>query len=84
MSVGGRPDPDSLQRAQWEALAAALGVGSRLVVDLVRDIAERCSDAMDGWSAEFRERHGEQSIMQTLPSKIASRARVVARRMTRG
>jgi serine/threonine-protein kinase HipA len=84
MSVGGRRDSNALQRAQWEALAAALGIGSRLVVDVVRGVAERCAQSMDAWTDEFRNRHGEQSILQTLPRAIAARARVVARRMTRG
>lgn len=83
MSVGGRRDPDTLQTTQWAELAGALGIGSRLVVDLVRGVAEQCGDAMDAWRAEFRERHGEQSILKTLPQKIAACARAVAKRMTR-
>ena len=82
MGVGGRRDPDQLGRAQWVALASDLAIGARVVIAVVRDVADRVAAAMDGWTAEFRDRHGDAPVLQTLPREIAARARRVVRAMS--
>lgn len=81
MSVGGRRDPDQLRDEQWRALAEQLGIAPRVVLGLVRDLAERCGEAIDPWTKEFRERHGDQPILQTLPTWVSRRARRVLREL---
>ena len=82
MGVGGCRDPDQLGRAQWVALASDLAIGARVVIAVVRDVADRVAAAMDGWTAEFRDRHGDAPVLQTLPREIAARARRVVRAMS--
>lgn len=74
MAVGGRRNPDEIGRSQWDGLAAELGVAARTIRRLVLDIAERSRHEIDDWSREFRDHHGAQSILQTLPAEIAKRA----------
>ncbi len=70
MGVGSQRDPDRIGRAQWEALALALGLGARTVIAMVDGVAERCTDLMAASVADFRARHGAQSVLQTLPRAI--------------
>lgn len=79
MGVGGRRDPDKLGRAQWEALATELELGPRAVLERVESVAERCADLVTTCAAELRERHGAQSVLQSLPAEIVKRARRLRR-----
>ena len=81
MSVGGRRDATELHRAQWEQLARDAGIGPRLVVETVGAVAERCLDALAAWTKEFRHRHGNRAILQTLPSWIGKSARKTVRNL---
>lgn len=74
MAVGGRRNPDELRREHWAALGREIGVGERVLVDLVAGVAERSIAALAGWTAEFRDRHGDQAILQTLPRRIRRQA----------
>jgi serine/threonine-protein kinase HipA len=80
MRVGERDNPDELGPAQWAQLAAAAGLGPRVVQRFVADVAQRCRAELDAWTTEFRGRHGDQAILQRLPGDIAARARRLARR----
>lgn len=75
MSVGGTRDPDLLDRARWTTLARELTVGASTIMDIVLAVTERSLEAVGPWTREFRERYGDQSILQTLPRAIAKRAR---------
>jgi serine/threonine-protein kinase HipA len=79
MSVGGRRDPAELHRAQWEALAREARLGTSIVIDAVRAVAERCADTTTAWTKEYRERYGRRAILQTLPAWITKSARKVLR-----
>jgi serine/threonine-protein kinase HipA len=79
MGVGGRRDPDQLGAARWEALAVELGMTGRTVVQLARGVAERCADELPAWRRAFREREGDEPVLQTLPRAIAKRARRLLR-----
>jgi serine/threonine-protein kinase HipA len=83
MSVRGRRDPDELGLAQWAGLAKHLEVGERAVVDAVRDVAEACAREIAAWTKEFRARHGNHPVLQTLPKGIAKRARRTLRGLDR-
>lgn len=79
MGIGGRQNPDEIGRAEWVALSHELRIGERVVLELVRDVAQRSLDIVDAWKGEFRERHGDQPILQSLPAAIQRRARRVLR-----
>lgn len=79
MGVGGRRNPDEIGRPQWIELSRELRIGERVVIDLVGGVAQRSLDALPGWAREFRDAHGKQPILQTLPAAIARRARRVLR-----
>jgi serine/threonine-protein kinase HipA len=79
MGVGGRQNPDQIGRAQWIELSRELRIGERVVLDLVGGVAQRALDALGGWTREFRDAHGKQPILQTLPAAITKRARRVLR-----
>jgi serine/threonine-protein kinase HipA len=79
MGVGGRQNPDEIGRAEWIKLSEELRIGPRVVLDLVRDVAQRSLDALAGWTREFRDSNGDPSILQTLPRAITRRARRVLR-----
>ncbi len=79
MGVGGRQNPDEIGRGEWIKLSRELRIGERVVFDLVRDVAQRSLDAVVGWTREFRDAHGNQPILQTLPAATTKRARRVLR-----
>jgi serine/threonine-protein kinase HipA len=79
MGVGGRQNPDEIGRAEWIALSRELRIGERVVLDRVGDVAQRSLDSLAGWTREFRDAHGKQPILQTLPAAITRRARRVLR-----
>ncbi|HEY4181719.1 MAG TPA: type II toxin-antitoxin system HipA family toxin [Kofleriaceae bacterium] len=83
MSVGGRRTPSELHRAQWEQLAKDARIGSSLVLERVRDVAERCIAEIPAWSAEYRERYGRRSILETLPAWITKSARRTLRQLAK-
>lgn len=82
MSVGGVRDPDDLHRRQWASLATQLEIGARVATDLALGVAERCIEVIAAWTVEFRERHGKQAILQTLPQAITRRARKVRKALS--
>ncbi len=75
MNVGGQDDPDALHGREWIALAHDLDISERVLLDVVREVGEKSLGEIDGWKTEFRHRHGNQSILQTLPKETAKRAR---------
>ncbi len=79
MSVGGRRDPDAIDRAQWTELAVEVQLDTSHVLATVRDVGERCEATLSDWTREFREKHGPCPLLQTLPAQIARRARRLAR-----
>ncbi|MEZ4365560.1 MAG: type II toxin-antitoxin system HipA family toxin [Kofleriaceae bacterium] len=81
MRVADRDDPDQIGGAQWQAFAAEAGLGRRVVEGLVQGVVQRCLAVIDEWTETFRARYGEQSILQELPSSIASRAKRHERRL---
>ncbi len=81
MSVGGRRDPAELHRPQWEQLARDAGIGPRIAVSSVVSVAERCLELEPAWTKEYRSRHGNRTILQTLPRWIVKNARKVLRNL---
>jgi len=81
LGIGGRRDPDQLQRDQWEQFARDVSVAPRLVIGIVERLSQQVRDELPAWVAEFRDRHGRQSILQTLPGSIDKRARSTLRRL---
>lgn len=79
MGVGGRQNPDEIGRADWIKLSGELRIGERVLLDLVRDVAQRSLDALASWTREFRDAYGNQPILQTLPTATTKRARRVLR-----
>jgi serine/threonine-protein kinase HipA len=79
MGVGGRQNPDEIERPEWLGLSEELRIGQRTVLDLVRGVAQQSLDALPGWTREFRDSYGDQPILQTLPRAITRRARRVLR-----
>lgn len=79
MGVGGRQNPDEIGRAEWIKLGEELRIGARVVLDLVGGVAQRTLDALPGFRREFRDAHGDSSVLQTLPAAIGRRARRVLR-----
>jgi serine/threonine-protein kinase HipA len=79
MGIGGRQNPDEVGRAEWSRAGAELQIGDRVVRDLVAGVAQRTLDRMSAWSHAFRDRHGDQAVLQTLPAAISKRARRVLR-----
>lgn len=82
MSVGGRRDATELHRAQWEAFARDARLGVKLVIDTVREIAEKSIDVLPAWTKDYRDRYGRRAILQTLPAWITRNARNVLRNVT--
>ncbi len=72
-------DPDRIRSAQWESFARSATLSPRTVLEIVRGVSERIRTALPSWIAEFRERYGRRSILQTLPKAIDKRARTMAR-----
>lgn len=79
MGVGGRQNPDEIGRAEWTCASTELQIGERVVRDLVRGVAQRTLDMIGEWTRAFREAHGDQAILQTLPGATSKRARRVLR-----
>lgn len=79
MGVGGRQNPDEIGRTEWVKLSEELRIGQRVVLDVVREVAQRSLDGLPGWTREFRDSYGNQPILQTLPRAITKRARRVLR-----
>lgn len=79
MTVGGRHNPDEIGRAEWIELSRTLEISERVVFDFVRSVAQRSLDRMPGWKQAFREAHGEQAVLQTLPAATMKRARRILR-----
>jgi serine/threonine-protein kinase HipA len=77
MSVGGAQNPDAITRAHWEGLAAELGIGARVVIDIVRTLAEECLAAIAGQTDEHAERYGKQTL-QGIPTLVRKSARRLA------
>jgi hypothetical protein len=77
MGCGGRRNPDEIGRAQWQGLAKTLRIGERFVLDLVADTAQRALDVLPHWKKQFKDENGAQSILETVPTAIAKRARRV-------
>ena len=79
MGVGGRQNPDEIGRAQWLQLSQELQIRERVMLELVGGVAQRTLDALSEWTREFRDSHGDQPVLQTLPAAITRRARRVLR-----
>jgi serine/threonine-protein kinase HipA len=73
MRVGGQADLDEVRWHDWDTCAGELGVGARVMREIVTEVLDRCHVALPAWRREFRERHGAQSILQRLPQAIARR-----------
>ena len=81
MAVGGEVDPTQLRRKHWQALAAELGIGAKLLVDTVRELAERFPDAVSAGAAEFRARYGEKPALEQVLPKIRRQARRIMKQL---
>lgn len=81
MSVGGRRDPNELHRSHWEAFAREAGLGPRVVVDIVSNVAERVLGDLPAWTAVYRERFGQRPVLETLPTSIRRSAQRLSRQM---
>ncbi len=79
MSVGGRHNPDEIGRAEWSALSEDVGLGERVVLELVRALTQRTLDELASWTRAFREAHGAHPILDTVPRAITRRARRLLR-----
>lgn len=81
MSVGGRQDPGQIGRAQWQRLAAEVGIGRRLVVDEVERMATRMPSVWEEVAEAHRVLHGETQAMQLIRRVIRRRCRHALERL---
>lgn len=81
MAVGQRRDADTLSRQHWEAFAEDACLGRKLVVNTVRSVLDRVTQAQPSWAADFAGRHGRHPILQTLPRWIEKNVRATAQRL---
>lgn len=77
-------DPDLVARPAWEALARELQLTPRVVIDAARAVAERCLDELGAWKKDFKQRYGDEPILQTLPRAISARGRRAQRALGAG
>lgn len=84
MGVGGEFDPTLVRRPNWERLARELGLGTRFVLELVRETAERCPDAFTEAAREFRGRFGEKPALQLVLPKVRRQAKRVLQLLAPG
>lgn len=82
MGVASRQNPDEIGRAEWTNLSRELRISERVVIEMVRDVAQRSLDSLAPWTREFRDTYGNQPILQTLPTAITRRARRVLRSLS--
>jgi serine/threonine-protein kinase HipA len=75
MSIGGERDPGLIGRHHWEALARGVGVGRRLVLREVEEMAETMPTAFDLVSADHAATHGEIPAMQLIREAIRTQCR---------
>jgi len=75
MSVGGRRDPGQIGRAQWQRLAAEVGIGRRLVLDEVERMATRMPSVWEEVVEAHRVLHGETPAMQLIRRVVRRRCR---------
>jgi serine/threonine-protein kinase HipA len=75
MGVAGERNLDDLRADHWSKMADELGLSARFVLGLVQELADRCSEALGPWTKEFRDRHGDQSVLQRLPAAIRRRTK---------
>ncbi len=81
MAVGQRRDADTLSRQHWEAFAEDASLGRKFVVNTVRGVLDRVTQAEPSWTADFAGRHGRHPILQTLPRWIEKNVQATTRRL---
>jgi serine/threonine-protein kinase HipA len=75
MGVAGQRDPGAVGRADWMSLAAAVGVGPRLVLAEVEEIAVRIPAAFEKVAAEHASRHGTTPIIDRIRQVVGKQCR---------
>lgn len=77
MSVGGAWNPDVVYAKQLSALADDLGVRSNIVIEQVKELADRIATSLPLVVSGFRERFGDSPVLQRLPRIIRKQVRRV-------
>ncbi len=78
-SVGGERDPARLTGEHWQRFAGECDVSSRLIRDLLKEIAERLQADIGRVRDRFEERFGACPILQRVEQVVAKQLRVLRR-----
>lgn len=82
MRIGGQARPEWLTRAHWEKLAEEAGISSQIVLETVRDIAERLPDLSAQSRAQFEPRGIETDLLNKLLNHIDSTCKGLLKRLS--
>lgn len=75
MGIGEESDATLIRRRHWEKLAQEAGLGSRFVVQTVKEMAERFADSISPTAAEFREKYGRRPALELVVPTVRRQAK---------